>query len=182
VNPAEKNLDNRAFVFGRLLFLRPETKAPESAKDQVSRELLKKFWSAAQNGDEYAAKVVKRVFDLQHQRLDIKYRGQRWSDVFDRFFAAFDAAWNVPDFYTAHPDDLNAAFACIDDAQEKASALATHLSTIWREHPDLKQRHKLRLDDCLKVIAHMAEDSRVFQQNELGYPCPVAVSFIEEAL
>ena len=106
----------------------------------------------------------------------------QWSDVFDQFFAAFDAAWNVPDFYTAHPDDLNAAFACIDDAQTKASALAPHLPTIWREHPDLKQRHKLRVDDCLKVIAHMAEDARVFQQNELGYPCPVAVSFIEEAL
>ena len=77
MNPTERTLDNPAWVLGQLLFLKPETNAPDSAKDQVSEELLRKFWTAAQDGDEYAAKVVERVFELQHQRLDLKYRGQR---------------------------------------------------------------------------------------------------------
>jgi len=106
----------------------------------------------------------------------------QWSEVFDQFFAAFDAAWDVPDFYSAKPDELKAAFDSINDAQAKAVGLSRHLQTIWREHPDLKHCHQLRVDHCLKSIAHMAEDARQFQQFELGTPCPVAVRAIAEGL
>ena len=77
----------------------------------------------------------------------------------------FQAAW----------DQLKDAFAAIDDAQTKAAALAPHLQTIWREHPDLKQLHRLRVEDNLKAIAYMADDVRRFKEQDLGTPRPVAV-------
>ena len=112
----------------------------------------------------------------------LQISSSQWSNVLDHFFAAFDAAWNVPDFYSSKPDELKASFAAINDAQAKAVGLSRHLQSIWHEHPDLKQRHKLRVDHCMKCIAHMAEDARQFQQNELGMPCPVAVRAIAEGL
>ena len=116
------------------------------------------------------------------QLLAIQQKRSQWSDVLDQFFDAFDAAWNVPDFYSATPDQLTAAFAAIDDAQNKAAALAPHLSAIWHEHPDLKQLHRLRVKAFLKHIADMAEDVCRFKEQDLGTPCPVAVQAIEEGL
>ena len=109
------------------------------------------------------------------QLLAIQQKRTQWLDVLDQFFAAFDAAWNVPDFYSATPDQLKNAFTAIDDARAKAAALAPHLQTIWREHPDLKQLHRLRLEDNLKAIAYMADDVRRFKEQDLGTHCPAAV-------
>ena len=95
----------------------------------------------------------------------------QWSDVLDQFFAAFDAAWEVPDFCSCTPDQPH-AFAAIDDAQTKAAALAPHPQTIWREHPDLKQLHRLRVEDNLKAIAYMADDVRRFKEQDLGTLAP----------
>nr|WP_115093531.1 hypothetical protein [Synechococcus sp. UW106] len=116
------------------------------------------------------------------QLLAVQQKRTQWLDVLDQFFAAFDAAWNVPDFYSATPDQLKNALTAIDDAQAKAAALAPHLPTIWREHPDLKQLHRLRVEDNLKAIAYMADDARQFKQNELGNPCSVAVRAMAEGL
>ena len=116
------------------------------------------------------------------QLLAIQQKRNQWSDILDQFFAAFDAAWNVPDFYSASPDQLKNAFTAIDDAQAKAVALAPHLPAIWNEHPDLKQLHRLRVESNLKAIAHIAEDARQFKQHDLGNPCPVAVRAIAEGL
>lgn len=99
----------------------------------------------------------------------------QWSSVLNQFFAAFDAAWNIPDLYSCTPQQLTKAFSTIDDAQTKAAALSGHLQAIWRDCPDLKQLHRLRVEHCLKTIAHIAEDARQFKQNDLGIPCPAAV-------
>ena len=114
--------------------------------------------------------------------LSRQTKRHQWAEVLAQFFAAFDAAWNVPDFYTATPQQLAAAFSTIDDAQTKAAALTPHLQSIWRDCPDLKQLHKLRVEHCLKTIAHIAEDARQFKQNDLGTPCPAAVRSLSEEM
>ena len=116
----------------------------------------------------------KHTPNTAQQLLSRQAKRHQWAEVLAQFFAAFDAAWNVPDFYTATPQQLAAAFSTIDDAQAKAAALTPHLQAIWRECPDLKQLHRLRVEHCLKTIAYMAEDARQFKQNDLGTPCPAA--------
>ena len=116
------------------------------------------------------------------QLLAIQQKRTQWLDVLDQLFAAFDAAWNVPDFYSATPDQLKNAFTAIDDAQAKAATLAPHLPAIWHEYPDLKELHRLRVESNLKAVAHIAEDARQFKQNDLGNPCPVAVRAMAEGL
>ena len=106
----------------------------------------------------------------------------QWSAILSQFHAAFDAAWNIPDFYTATPDELHSASAAIQDAQAKAAALKPHLKTIWRNHKDLEQLHRLRVEAQLKSIAYIAEDWRQFQQFHLGTPCPVAVRQLAEGI
>ena len=102
--------------------------------------------------------------------LSQQTKRHQWASVLDQFHNAFQRAWDVPDFYTASPDELSAAFAVIDDAQAKAAAIRPHLDTIWREHKDLEQLHRLRTETELKVIDHAADDARDFQRNELGVP------------
>ena len=116
------------------------------------------------------------------QLLSMQTRRHQWSEVLHQFFSAFDAAWNTPDFHTATPHQLSAAFLTIDDAQTKAAALSPHLPSIWRDCPDLQQLHRLRVEHCLKTIAHIAEDTRQFQEQDLGTPCPAAVHAIAEGL
>jgi len=99
----------------------------------------------------------------------------QWSEVLNQFFAAFDAAWNIPDLDTATPQQLAAAFAAINDAQTKAAALAPHLQSIWSACPDLQQLHRLRVEHYLKTIAHIAEDARRFKEQDLGTHCTAAV-------
>ena len=127
------------------------------------------------NREEWKRDLQRPTPNSAAQLLAIQQKRTQWSVVLDQFFAAFDAAWNVPDFYSATPDQLKNAFTAIDDAQAKAAALAPHLQTIWREHPDLKQLHRLRVEDNLKAIAYMADDVRRFIEQDLGTPCPVAV-------
>ncbi|KZR75223.1 hypothetical protein PMIT1318_00309 [Prochlorococcus marinus str. MIT 1318] len=112
--------------------------------------------------------------------LSLQAKRSQWADIFDQFFAAFDAAWNIPDFYSCTPEQLKAAEEVINDAQAKAAALRPHLRTIWRDHPDLDQLHRLRVDSQLKSLAYIAEHFRYFQINELATSCPAAVHEIAE--
>ena len=127
------------------------------------------------NREEWKRDLRRPTPNSPKQLLAIQQKRSQWSDVLDQFFAAFDAAWEVPDFHSCTPDQLKDAFAAIDDAQTKAAALAPHLQTIWDEHPDLKQLHRLRVEDNLKAIAYMADDVRRFKEQDLGTPRPVAV-------
>ena len=112
--------------------------------------------------------------------LSLQTKRLQWADIFDQFFAAFDAAWNIPDFYESTPDQLAAAFEVIDAATRKAAQLRTHLRTIWRDHPDLDQLHRLRVERCIKLLAYMADDLRQFKESNLGLPCPAAVRPLAE--
>ena len=113
--------------------------------------------------------------------LSRQTKRSQWAHILDQFHDAFDAAWDIPDLYTCTPNQFQSACAVVSDAQAKAAALRPHLRTIWRDHPDLDQLHRLRVDAELKSIAFIAEDLRSFQQNELGLPCPAAVQELLEA-
>ena len=104
-----------------------------------------------------------------------------WADILEQFHAAFDEAWEIPDLYTCTPNQFQNTCTVVADAQTKAAAIRPHLQTIWREHHDLAQLHRLRVESQLKTIAYIAEDLRQFQQNELGLPCPAAVQELLEA-
>ena len=123
-----------------------------------------------------------RTPNTAQELLSLQTKRHQWSDVLNQFFDAFNIAWESPDFYNATPEQLHSAFAAISDAQNKAAALAPHLQSIWRDHHDLKQLHRLRINDCLKSIAYMAEDARRFQELDLGIPCPVAVRAMAEGI
>lgn len=99
----------------------------------------------------------------------------QWASAIQEFHNTFQAAWDAPDFYNCTPQQLSAAATAITNAQDWGAALKTHLQTIWREHKDLEQLHRLRVEQQLRSIAFMAEDLRQFQQNDLGVPCPAAV-------
>ncbi|WP_232199939.1 hypothetical protein [Synechococcus sp. CC9616] len=114
--------------------------------------------------------------------LSRQTKRSQWAHILDQFHNAFDAAWDAPDFYTATPDELHSACVAITDAQVKAAALKPHLKTIWRDHEDLAQLHRLRVEAQIKSIAYQVEDLRQFQQNNLGTPCPAAVRAMAEGL
>ena len=110
--------------------------------------------------------------------LSRQTKRHQWSEVLNQFFDAFNIAWESPDFYNATPEQLHSAFAAISDAQNKAAALAPHLQSIWREHHDLKQLHRLRINDCLKSIAYMVRDAEDFERLDLGAPRTAAIEAI----
>ena len=107
--------------------------------------------------------------------LSLQAKRSQWADAIEQFHDAFQLAWNIPDFYEATPDQLKAAEEVINDAQARGAALRPHLRQIWREHPDLDQLHRLRIDSQLKSLAYIAEHFRYFQINELATSRPAAV-------
>ena len=112
--------------------------------------------------------------------LSRQTKRSQWAHILDQFHDAFDEAWNIPDLFTCSPNQFQSACAVVSDAQAKAAAIRPHLRTIWRDHHDLEQLHRLRVEAQLKSIAYIAEDLRQFQQNETGLPCPVAVRVLTE--
>ena len=123
-----------------------------------------------------------RTPNTAQELLSRQTKRSQWADILDQFHTAFDNAWNAPDFYTATPEQLHSAFDVITDAQTKAAELRPYLQSIWRNHEDLAQLHRLRVEAQLKSIAHMAEDVRQFQELELGIPCPAAVRAMAEEI
>ena len=102
-----------------------------------------------------------------------------WADALQQFFVAYEDAWNVPDFESLPPDELKTAYALITNADQMAASLARNLQKIWREHPDLKHLHQLRVQEYIKNIQYQKYDIESFYRNELGTPCPVAVEQME---
>ncbi len=109
-------------------------------------------------------------------------RRHQWASALEDFHAAFQLAWDIDDLYEATPDQIRSACVAVSDAQACAAALRPHLPHIWRDHKDLEQLHRLRVESNLKTLSYIAEDLRQFQQNELGTPCPVAVREMAEGI
>ncbi len=114
------------------------------------------------------------------QLLSMQTRRHQWASAIEEFHTAFQLAWDIPDLYEASPEQLQSASAAVSDAQSCAAALRPHLPHIWRDHKDLEQLHRQRVESNLKTLSYIAEDLRQFQQNELGTPCPAAVRSMAE--
>ena len=122
-----------------------------------------------------------RTPNTAQELLSRQTKRSQWAHILNQFHDAYDEAWNIPDLYSCTPNQFQSAYAAVSDAQAKAAALRPHLRTIWRDHDDLSQLHRLRVEAQLKTLAYIAEDFRQFQQNELGLPCPAAVQRLLEA-
>ena len=93
--------------------------------------------------------------------LSRQTRRHQWASAIEDFHAAFQLAWDIPDLYTASPAELHSAYAAITDAQDRAAALRPHLKTIWRDHKDLEQLHRLQIESNLKTLRYIAEGPHV---------------------
>jgi len=86
----------------------------------------------------------------------------------DRFFERFQQAWDVKDFHSLPMPALRQAFDLIYAVEQEGLALARSIQTIWREHPDLRDRHKSRFEAYLKNLRYQRQDVDDFRQHYLG--------------
>ena len=163
--------------------MRPGDTITIAGKEWAFRDHESGFSGMAARFKPHRERDINRTPTTTQELLSRQSKSHQWADVLSQFFAAADAVWNIPDFHTASPQQLTTAFTTIDEAQLKAAALAPHLQSIWRDCPNLKQQHRLRVEQCLKDIAHTAEDARRFKDLDLNITCPAAVQeLIREAL
>ena len=85
-----------------------------------------------------------------------------------RFYEAFQAAWDVPDFHSLATDELAAATRTIELANEIGCDLAANLQRLWRDAPELKDLHRERINGYLKSLKHQVNDLRHFRSYYLG--------------
>lgn len=86
----------------------------------------------------------------------------------ERFYRAFQAAWDVPDFHSLTPEALREAIRTIELAHEIGRALAASLQRLWRDAPDLKVIHRERINGYLKSLNYQLDDLRHFRSCYLG--------------
>ena len=86
----------------------------------------------------------------------------------ERFFNAFQRAWDLPDLHSMTPEQLQDAIKTIHNAHTIQCELAGSVQTIWREHPDLSQLYRLRFEGCVKAVTWMAKDLADFRCQYLG--------------
>ena len=86
----------------------------------------------------------------------------------ERFFERFQQAWNVDDFHSLPMPELREAFDLILSVEQEGLALARSIQAIWREHHDLRDRHKARFEQYVKSLRYQADDVRHFKSHYLG--------------
>ena len=86
----------------------------------------------------------------------------------ERFFERFQQAWDVPDFHSLPMPELREAFELILSVEQEGLTLARSIQAIWREHHDLRDRHKDRFEHYVKSLRHQADDVRHFRTHYLG--------------
>lgn len=86
----------------------------------------------------------------------------------ERFFTAFLNAWNVPDFHTLTPDELNDAITKIEGAHTIGLELSRSIQSIWREHHDLRDLHRDRFNAYIRNIKYQLNDLNHFRTHYLG--------------
>ena len=83
--------------------------------------------------------------------LSRQTKRSQWAFILDQFNDAYGQAWNIPDLYSCSPEQLRSACVVVSDAEAKAAAIRPHLKTIWRDHEDLAQLHRLRVEAAARA-------------------------------
>ena len=86
----------------------------------------------------------------------------------EQFFEQFQQTWNIGDFHSLPAAQLQQSFGLIYAAEQKGLTLARSLQTIWREHPDLRDRHRDRFDSCIRNLKAQRQDVDHFRSHYLG--------------
>ena len=102
------------------------------------------------------------------QILDTQARRAVASVSIERFFTAFDRAWNVSDFHSLNAHQLREATTAITSAEQIGLELNRSIATVWREHHDLRDLCRDRFDACLQNLKHQVNDLRHFRLHYLG--------------
>ena len=86
----------------------------------------------------------------------------------ERFFERFQQAWDIKDFETLPAAELREAFALIYEVEQEGLTLSRSIQSIWREHHDLRDRHRARFDQYVKNLQYQRQDADHFRSHYLG--------------
>ena len=86
----------------------------------------------------------------------------------ERFFNAFNEAWNVLDFHTLSPNELTDGINAITKAHSIGVEMARTAPSIWRSHQDLRDLYRDRFDACQRSINDQFNDLNHFRSHYLG--------------
>ena len=85
-----------------------------------------------------------------------------------RFLDHFQLAWDLDDFHALPPADLQGAFDLIDTTAAEGIALSRSLAPVWRDHSDLADLYRWRVESCVKSLQAQAKDAHSFRRYYLG--------------
>lgn len=100
--------------------------------------------------------------------LDAKARRSIASFSITRFLDRFKQCWDIPDFHTLNAEEFNAAKQLIDDTAAEAVTLSRTLPALWRQHPDMADLYRWRVESCFKNIKAQREDAHHFASHYIG--------------
>lgn len=86
----------------------------------------------------------------------------------ERFFNAFNTAWNVKDFHSLTQNELIDGIAAIDKAHRNSIEMKATAQTIWREHQDLSDLYRDRFEACVLSLKYQVNDLNHFRSFYLG--------------
>lgn len=86
----------------------------------------------------------------------------------ERFFERFQQVWDIKDFHSLPGPELQQAFALIYEVEQEGLTLARSIQSIWREHHDLRDRHRARFDEYVRNLKHQRKDADHFRSHYLG--------------
>ena len=86
----------------------------------------------------------------------------------ERFFNAFDAAWNIRDLHSLNQNELIDAIAVIGKAHHNSIEMKATAQTIWREHKDLSDLYRDRFEACVLNLKYQINDLNHFRSFYLG--------------
>ena len=101
----------------------------------------------------------------------------QWASALQKFHDAFRRLGCARLLQAA---STTGAASCNHQRAECGAALKPHLRTVWRDHQDLEQLHRLRIEHQLKSVP--AAKTRQTRQNDLGTPCPRLFMHLDEEL
>jgi len=86
----------------------------------------------------------------------------------ERFFTAYQRAWDINDLHSLTPQAIDQAITTIEHAAGIGRDLSGNVDQIWREHQDLRDLYKLRFEACLLSINYQVADLAHFRTHYLG--------------
>ena len=85
-----------------------------------------------------------------------------------RFLDHSNQCISVPDFHGISAAEFKQAKQLIDDTTAEGLSLARSLQATWRQHPDLADAYRWRVESCIKSLKAQRDDAHHFASYYLG--------------